>query len=258
MRTLTAIGLMIFIAGLCACAQTRDLKTSVYSDRNMDITLNREMGPDALTVAKGHSHPADFQVEELKYMLQSIRYREKGLFGWSDTRRIFALSEIHVMAPHLIEAFARATPDDEVAFSSMAAKSGTLFSSARFTNGVMFVSDGKLNCIFGNINIKPDDEFEDYDLDPRREYGGALAKLVTNDWQGLVEGAKGIHYNWVEIDIEAALSGKTHNEEALKRRVERRQRRQEKRLRESVDWEEWESDEAIPLDEDFEEFPAEP
>ena len=103
-------------------------------------------------------------------------------------------------------------------------------------------------CIFGNINIRTgsmhdsNDDSYDIDDDPRREYGGSLTKLVTNDWQKLVEGPKGVHYNWIEIEIEEALAEKATS----RRRAQRRHAIQQKRERESVYWEDWEPDTALP------------
>ena len=144
-------------------------------------------------------------------------------------------------------------PGDEIVFSSDAAKSGGLFSSARLTSGRMFVKNGKLNCIFGNINIRTGN-MNDYDRDayddddPRREYGGSLARLTTNDWQELVVGKKGVHYNWIAIEIEQAMAAKTNSERARKARAIKRRTIEQERERESVYWEDWEPDKALPTE----------
>ena len=242
MRPFVLLLLFAFAAG--GCAQTRTIRTPIYEDRRLEVTLHRVVGPDSIPLEKGYSHPVDFKVESLKYFLRSIRYREKALFGWSDAKRVFSAAELYRMTPHLVDAFAKATPDDEVVFRSNAAKSRTLFSSERLTGGRMFLRNGKLNCVFGNINANPQ-AIDIFEGDPRKEYAGALSKLVTNDWQNLVAGERGTHYNWIEIDYERALTEKEGMERAMRRRAERRRAIDLKRRRERTGWEDWEPDKAL-------------
>ncbi|NQU08423.1 MAG: hypothetical protein HQ583_07660 [Candidatus Abyssubacteria bacterium] len=236
--------LLLFALAAGGCAQTRTIKTPIYEDRRLEVTLHRVVGPDSIPLEKGYSHPVDFKVEDLKYFLRSIRYREKTLFGWSDAKRVFSAAELYRMTPHLVDAFAKAEPDDEVVFRSDAAKSGTLFSSERLTGGRMFLRNGKLNCIFGNINANPQapDIFEG---DPRKVYAGALSELVTNDWQNLVAGERGTHYNWIELDWKRALAEQMQKERALRMRIERRRSIERMRRRETEDWMNWQPDEAF-------------
>ena len=243
---------LLLAVALCSCAQTSAVRTPIYKDSNIEVTLYSVAEPDVSSRIGAYSHPATFEVEDIKYLLKSIGYQEKSLFGWATARSVFSADELYRIAPHVVEAFARANPGDEVVFSSDAAKSGGLFSSARLTSGRMFVKDKKFNCIFGNINIRTgsmhdsNDDSYDIDDDPRRGYGGSLTKLVTNDWQQLVEGPKGVHYNWIAIDIEEALAEKANRERAGRRRTQRRRTIQQERERESVYWEDWEPDTALP------------
>ena len=102
----------------------------------------------------------------------------------------------------------------------------------------------KLNCLFGNVNIKLTTT-DKYEGDPRKEYAGALVKLVANEWQNLVEGPKGTHYNWIEIEYEQALAGKRALERRAKARLERmRAIRKERELR-GKGWEDWKPGEVI-------------
>jgi hypothetical protein len=252
MRKLFAVLLLAVV--LNSCAQTSIVKTPIYKDSDIEVTLYGAAPPDASAYVRDYSHPALFEVEALKYLLISIQYQEKGLFGWATARKVFSANELNRITPHFVEAFARATPGDEIVFSSDAAKSGGLFLSARLTSGRMFVKDNKLHCIFGNINVRPgsmNDSFDDpYDIDddPRREHGGSLSRLVTNNWQKLVEDAKGVHYNWVEIDIDEGLAEKADRESAARRRAQRQRAIQQERLRDSVYWEDWEPDQPLEVE----------
>jgi len=252
MRTVCVFSLLVIV--VCSCAQTSAVRTPVYKDSDIEVALYNVAGPGDSAPVNAYSHPAVFEVEDLNYLLRSIGYEEKSLFGWAGARQVYSANELYRITPHFVEAFARANPGDEIAFSSDAAKSGGLFSSARFTSGRMFVMDKKLHCIFGNINVRTgsmrdtSDDLLDISDDPRREYGGSFTRLVTNKWQKLVEGPKGVHYNWIEIDIEEALAEKANGEQAARRRVLRRRATQEERLRDSLYWEDWEPDKALEVE----------
>jgi hypothetical protein len=242
MRTFALAVLCAFV--LCSCAQTRVVKTKIYGDRGQTISLRKEVSADAVPVAKGYSHPITFEPEDLKYIMSSIGYQEKGLFGWSDTQRLFTAEQLYRLTPHLLEGLAKATPDDEVLFSSTGARSGFLFATNRYTDGSMFVKDGKVNFIFGNINVKNDVDVI-YEGDPRKEYAGVLSRLVVKDWQRLVEGEKGTHYNWIELDYDAGLAKRKRRERLIQERLERRRAIIQRREKKETGWEDWESDEAI-------------
>jgi len=229
---------------VCSCAQTKSSKISVFEDRRQKVALYRSLGPDGAPVGKGYAHPIEIDVADLKYLLRTINYREKGLFGWSEFRPVFAAEELYRLAPHLIEAFAKASPDDEILFSSKAVKGGSIFSSERFTDGRMFLKDDKLNCLFGNINIKLATT-DKYEGDPRKDYAGVFSKLVADSWQTLVEGPKGIHYNWIELDYKVALAKKVESERKARARLKRtRAIKQEKEFKETG-WEEWNPGDAV-------------
>ena len=230
---------LLCIMVFSACAQTRTVKTSIYQDRRTGVALRKEVNREAIPLAMGHSHPVEFRAEDLKYLLKSILYKEKGLFGWSETKQVFTAYGLYRLTPHLLEGFAKATPDDEVLFHLTSVKRGTFFGSEGFTNGTLFVKEGKLNCLFANIDIRPD-IIDMYDGSPRNHYAGALWKLVTNDWQNLVEGVKGTHYNWIEIDIEQGLLEKQQTKErALMRQIKRRRIMKQKEQKKKSGWEDW-------------------
>ncbi len=228
----------LFALCACSCAQTSAVRTRIYEDPRLEISLYRSVASGATPPAAAYSHPADFKVEELKYLLGSIRYREKSLFGWSDTRRVFSANELYRMTPHLVDAFARATPGDEVRFASTAAKGGAIFSFKRFTSGKMFVANKKLNCLFANINSLPD-RSEAVGGDSEKQYAASMAMLVTNDWQNLAGDEKGARDTRIEIDYERALAEMAELNRALKERSERRRVLRQRRPRGTGDWEDW-------------------
>ena len=242
MRTLGIVLLSALV--VCSCAQTKSSRTKIFADRYQKVMLYKSIDPKGAPVPKGYAHPIELDLANLKYLLRGINYQEKGLFGWSETRNVFAVDELYRLAPHLVEAFAKASPDDEVLFSSSATKGGSFFASDRYTDGRMFFKDNKLHCLFGNIDIKPSTT-DKYEGDPRKDYAGVLAKLVPNNWQTLAEGPKGVHYNWVEIDYKSVLTAKIESEKRAKIRRKRiRAIKQEEKAKETG-WEDWEPGESI-------------
>lgn len=238
MRT-KGMAVLLCVMVFSACAQTRTVKTGIYEDRRTGVALRKEVNKEAIPFAMGHSHPVEFRAEDLKYLLKSIRYKEKGLFDWSEARQVFTAYGLYHLTPYLLEGFARATPDDEVLFHLTTVKQGRLFGSEGFTNGTMFVKEGKLNCLFANVDIRPDIT-DIYDGSPRNHYAGALWKLVPNDWQNLVEGVKGTHYNWIEIDIEQGLLEKQKmRERALKELIRRQRSATPTEQKKESEWEDW-------------------
>ncbi len=247
MRVFTIAALCVFT--VCSCAQTKTVKVKIYGDRYQQIMLHKKIDAEGNPVATGFAHPVDFDVNNLKYLLRSIQYQDKGFFGWSEFKPVFAANELYRLGPHLAEAFANASPDDEIVFQSTAAKGGTVFASERYTDGVMFVKDNKLNCLFGNINVKLATT-EKYEGDPRKEYAGVLVKLVARDWQKLVEGPKGTHYNWIEIDSKSVLARKMKAERMARERLKRiREMHKDREIKESG-WEDWEPGETVHEEEE--------
>ena len=244
MRSLKILLMTILCISLCSCAQTRTVKTPIYKDRDLEVELRRSVVADSASSGEGYSHPRVFEQNEMKFLLGSIRYQDKGLIGWTDAKAVFSAHELYVITPHIVNAFGKASNDDEVAFASDVSKSGMLLSQKRYTDGIMFIQDGKLNCAFANINIRSNVS-DAYEGDPRRISAGGLSRLLAGSWQSLHMSDKGAHENWIMIDITTALDEKAAVERAFQRQMKSFKKKERKRVRESVDWEEWKTDEAI-------------
>jgi hypothetical protein len=241
MRNAAIIALSVCLIAICSCAQTKSVK--IYEDLRTGVALHKVIPRDTPSSMPPYSHPFSFQTEDLKFLLSTIGYSEKGFFGWSEAPRVFSVEELYRVTPHLVEAFARAAPDEEALFHLTTAKQGMVFASERFTNGAMFVKNKKLNCLFANVNIKPN-VTEAQDGDPRIYYSGTLWKLAKGEWQTLFEDDKGIHHNWIVLDIEAGLVEKKRADQVARQELKRRVLK--KRPAEGTDWQDWQSDQSIP------------
>ncbi|GAB4343491.1 MAG: hypothetical protein Kow0099_22000 [Candidatus Abyssubacteria bacterium] len=239
-RAIVALACIVTVTG---CAQTRTVKTEIYRDRQMEIALRSMVGPEGQPLQRGYSHPASFEPDELKYLLASLKFRERGLLGWSEAKRVFTSAELYRLAPHLIEAFAKATPEDEISFRVLTPRPALVFYTDRITDGSMFVKDDKLNVVFGNIAMNPN-ATEMYEGDPRLFYAGRLWELAPKEWHTLVKGERGIHYNWVELDTQVGLAQLQRVQQLLLRQRSRKER-ERIRTMEDMDWSDWEPDEAV-------------
>ncbi|MBI5116936.1 hypothetical protein HZA56_10730 [Candidatus Poribacteria bacterium] len=241
MRNAAIFALSVCLVAICSCAQTKSVK--IYEDLRTGVALRKVIPRDAPSSMPPYSHPFSFQLEDLKFLLSTIGYSEKGFFGWSEAPRVFSAEELYRLTPHLVQAFERAAPEEEVLFHLTTAKPGMVFASDRFTSGAMFVKDKKLNCLFANVNIRPH-VTEAQDGDPRIYYSGALWRLAKGEWQTLFEDEKGTHHNWIVLDIEAGLAEKKRVDQSVRQELRRRVFR--KRPAEGTDWQDWQPDEWIP------------
>ncbi len=99
---------------------------------------------------------------------------------------------------------------------------------------------------------------ETYDGDPRNYYSGIMWRLTIKDWQNLVKGEKGTHYNWIELDFERGIEEKKQKERAIREKAARRRALKKKRRREKIGWEDWVPDEAVEQENDDETIPPPP
>ena len=244
MRLSVVLLMTILSLVLFSCAGRQIATRPILMDRDAEVLLSRNTAEGYIPDGGSYSHPAVFTEQELKFLLGSIMHQDKALIGWSESEPVFSGHELDGIIPHFIEAFAMAGTGEDILFRSELAKSTGLLASHRFTDGRMFVRGGKLNCMFANASIQPDIT-RVYEGDPRKLYGGALSRLVTNSWQTLAKDGKGVHHNWVVMDIEAAYAEKLGAEKTLIRRNEIRREIKEKRERDSADWEDWDAGQAV-------------
>jgi hypothetical protein len=249
-KFLNLLLLLALASFLGSCAQTRSVRTTIYDDRRTGVVLRGWVDSERqMPVGSDYSHPAEFTVDGLRYLLASIQYQEKGLLGWSGVKHVFTADELYRMTPYLVEAFAKSKPHEEILFHLTSAKPGSFFAFERSTDGSMFVKDGNLNCIFANVDVRAETDL--YDGDPRSYYGGGLWKLVKSDWQTLVEDKGEIHYNWVEVDIPQGLAAKQQFEKTLLQRTRTRRRPANQiqpaasQPEKAQNWQDWEQNEEV-------------
>jgi hypothetical protein len=102
------------------CARLPYTTQTVHQDSRVVVTLQHEVQP------AGYSHPIQFRNDDLSAILAAFSFREKQrlpLRWFAEERppkQIFRSDEIHVLAPHLIEALQKAGPDERIHFEVLA------------------------------------------------------------------------------------------------------------------------------------------
>ena len=104
---------------------------------------------------EGHSHPATLAVAQIAEVLRGVRVTKRdplgfSAFGGGDAVAALTPPEIISLAPHLSEAFRKASPKDLVTFYFVTADrvQGRLI-----TSGGMFVRGGRLYLILANAHM---------------------------------------------------------------------------------------------------------
>jgi len=126
----------------------------VYESRQVSVRLDFDPRAGA-----GHSHPVSLTPEQMATVLKGVRMRERDVvvgFGFlrdeDGGAPAFSTHEILVLAPHLAQAFAQASPKDLVTFSMVAHDPGR---GPVVTSGGLFVRNGHLYVILANARTSP-------------------------------------------------------------------------------------------------------
>lgn len=157
--------------------------------------------------APENDQPANISPADLKVVLASLQgWRPEDEPEMNKSVRLFTDDEISLLAPKLADALGRAGPKQDVVF----AVAGNLPGDRRRTTAArIFVNDGKLNMIFGDVlrptaNADPDD-ISEYD-EPHR----AGRRIQSNGRDIIVRNGIGIdHYtffdrprlDWIQINV---------------------------------------------------------
>lgn len=124
----------------------------LYKSDSEQVSL-REFVEGGSARPQGYSHPALLAPEKIKSMLAAVGFEEFAYFAWHDKGPLFTEDEVSQLAPKLSEGLRKANTDKWVYFSVSGMRSWLGFSTARLSDGICFVKDGKFNLVFGNISF---------------------------------------------------------------------------------------------------------
>lgn len=156
-------------------------------------------------------HPVQFSEEAMDRYLASLRYFRPEFYSFSGKTGkewdLLSAEERAVIVPHLVKAFAEATPEQWVDFSISGYRGSLLVGSYRQSDGVMFVKDGELNIVFRNLALKKSPSETTPRTDPTKSYT-ARVRIVAGPGQRLLpetrRGKAGEKANWVLMSAKEA------------------------------------------------------
>ena len=157
--------------------------------------------------APENDQPANISLADLKVVLASLQgWRPEDEPEMNKSVRLFTDDEISVLAPKLADALGRAGPKQDVVF----AVAGNLPGDRRRTTAArIFVYDGKLNMIFGDV-LRPTADADPDDISEFDEPHRAGRRIQSNGRDIIVRNGIGIdHYtffdrprlDWIQVNV---------------------------------------------------------
>jgi hypothetical protein len=210
----TASGLFSgFLVAATGCSSTTGEMT-VYSQGQVVVSL-RSFKKAAPATALRYDHPATLPGERVASVLASVGVEEFSLFKWRNEGALLVAEDVAQLAPRLTEGLRKAAPDQWVYFSVRNVPRAITFGAVRFSDGIAFVKDGKLNLVFDNIGYVESVDIPKSRLDPRDVATSASLRLAAKapDALGaappLVPGDRWLGHertNWLVFDVASAAA----------------------------------------------------
>lgn len=134
-------------------------KTYIYRSRINWVKLEKLSKKQLAGVEL--QHPAEFSVPQMQAMLQSLEMNKGSLFGSElKTSEIFTDEEAAKYAPYIVEALAKAAPNQVVNMAIVHKKNKYLVRNAYLSVINVFVTDQGLHFYFGKIFARLDGDYE--------------------------------------------------------------------------------------------------
>ena len=211
---LTASGLFSgFLLAATGCSSaTREIP--VYSQGQVVVSLRSFKKSDAGAGLR-YDHPATLSSERVATVLAAVEVEEFSLFKWRNEGALLVAEDVAKLAPRLTEGLRKATPDQWVYFSVRNVPRSLTFGAVRFSDGIAFVKDGKLNLVFDNIGYVENVDIQPSRLDPRDATTSANVRLAAKSPNALgaapplVPGDRWLGHertNWLVFDLAPAAA----------------------------------------------------
>ena len=160
--------------------------------------------------APANDQPASISAPHLAVVLNSLQaWRPEDTPETDNSVPLFTNEEISLLAPKLSDALNRAGPKQDVVFAVTGNYENFPQERRRATAARVFVYDGKLNMIFGDV-LRPAADADPNDISEYDEPHRAGRRIDTNGRDIIVKNGIGIdHYtyfttprlDWIQIDV---------------------------------------------------------
>ncbi|MDO7667323.1 MAG: hypothetical protein MUQ39_02940 [Pseudomonadota bacterium] len=120
-----------------------------------------------------NEHPASISSDELRTVLGAMYVNERSGFTSSENP-LFSASELQILSTAISSGLSQAAPNEDVNFVSIGSFKGLIAQERKTNTGRVFMSDGRLNIIFGLIH----DLYREKDLATGQEIDRRINPLV--------------------------------------------------------------------------------
>jgi len=173
---------MIVAGGLTACGGMFSADKPLTED---DVLLGQEgktMWESGLQYVKiaarsaggtASDHPETLSSDQMKTLLQSLTVIQSKLFKKTE-EPLFARSELQILGAAISSGLSQAASNEDVTFVSIGTHRGAIAKERKSTTGRVFITDGRLNIIFGLVH----EIYSDKDLATGQEIDRRLNPLL--------------------------------------------------------------------------------
>jgi hypothetical protein len=209
---LTASGLFpVLLLAAAGCSSTSH-EILLYTQGPVLVSL-RSFAKSASGPALRYDHPVTLSSEQVGKILAAVGIEEFSFFKWRDESVLLAAEDAAQLAPKLADGLRKARADQWVYFSVRNTPKRMTFGAVRFSDGIAFVKEGKLNLVFDNIAYVENVDTMPSRMDPRdaktsenvrltakapEVRGGPPALIPGDRWLGRER------TNWLVFDLSPA------------------------------------------------------
>jgi hypothetical protein len=209
---LTASGLFpVLLLAAAGCSSTSH-EISLYTQGPVLVSL-RSFAKSASGPALRYDHPVTLSSEQVGKILAAVGIEEFSFFKWRDESVLLAAEDAAQLAPKLADGLRKARADQWVYFSVRNTPKRMTFGAVRFSDGIAFVKEGKLNLVFDNIAYVENVDTMPSRMDPRDAKTSENVRLtakapeVRGGPPALVPGDRWLgreRTNWLVFDLSPA------------------------------------------------------
>jgi hypothetical protein len=153
------------LLGGAACRSTFH-EIPLYKDGPVRVSLRSSAKAGGGSPTR-YEHPATLSSERVEKILAAVGVEEHAFFAWREEGALLAGEDVAQLAPKVADGLGKARADQWVYFSVRNTPKRMTFGAVRFSDGIAFVTEGKLNLVFDNIAYVENVDTAPSRMDPR-------------------------------------------------------------------------------------------
>jgi hypothetical protein len=159
MVKLGSLAVLVMAASLTGCGGLLERDKAPTEDEILLGQEGRTMWESKLQYVKivtrdlpgVNEHPESLTSDQVRTILGSLYVSEGGLISKSENP-VFSPGELQILGPSLANGLAQAGTDEDINFVTIGQHKGTISREEKTTTGRVFISDGRLNIVFGLLH----------------------------------------------------------------------------------------------------------